>query len=562
MKNGTLIFQIEYHPSLLFLCPLTHKEGLHTIAKHKYSYNSSANCKLACIIIYTRSTRTFRRNSSEERQSPHTIYKQSSSIMACPTFFILQFLLLYLVIVTVAANNNNGIVLDGSPTWNKAQWYSQVDGVMGGQSSGSLNFVEDDTIMSFTGNINLDGGGFSSVRRRFNDISGGAINLMEYSGIVVTLETTSSYNDERNSNSIAAAPLGLHLQFDDSVSNFGYASAFAIPKSQTDGEEVSVYLPLSSFDRGTRIGFQCTNNCAMDWKYVSGMDLYVLFQEGEFDVRVKSIEAVMDAQSFASPGISIQSMDEIGKLIEATIKSGGKLYDYDYKELCIAIYRSTLNTILEATVDDEDGDNEIDFNANDDDAAQLSTIQGMICQGLQRADAQSSSKVNVAWTLRYTFDAVLEEMDMKEKVQGSSSWRPDVQTAKLYTCNGVTSGSGAYVVGSLPPTQAPSVTATEIVRTMKPTTTSPLSTPMPSSSLVTIPPSEKTTTLNPPSSMPTKMIITMTTNIPNPATAFTSSPSNSPIMPMIDTTYIGTGHRFTVHHFVINKSAILRLPDR
>ena len=95
--------------------------------------------------------------------------------MACPTTFVLQLLLLYLVIVTVAANNNNGIVLDGSPTWNKAQWYSQVDGVMGGQSSGSLSFVQDDTIMSFTGNINLDGGGFSSVRRRFNDSSGGII---------------------------------------------------------------------------------------------------------------------------------------------------------------------------------------------------------------------------------------------------------------------------------------------------------------------------------------------------------------------------------------------------
>ena len=137
--------------------------------------------------------------------------------MACPTFFILQLLLLfYLAIVTVATNNNNDLILDGSPTWNKAQWYAQVDGVMGGQSSGSLSFVEDDTIMSFTGNINLDGGGFSSVRRRFNDISGGIIDLEMYSGIVITLETTSSYNDERNSNSIAA-PLGLHLQFDDSV---------------------------------------------------------------------------------------------------------------------------------------------------------------------------------------------------------------------------------------------------------------------------------------------------------------------------------------------------------
>ena len=63
----------------------------------------------------------------------------------------------------------------------------------------------------------------------------------------------------------------------------------------------------------------------------------------------------------------------------------------------------------------------------------------------------------------------------------------------------------------------------------------PLSTSMPSLSLVTMPPSETTTTLNPPSPIPNKM------NIDNkhaqPGLGITTSyPFNSPIMPLIDTT--------------------------
>ena len=58
-------------------------------------------------------------------------------------------------------------------------------------------------------------------------------------------------------------------------------------------EEISVFLPLSSFNRATRFGFQCTttnNNCQIDWRYVNGMDVYVLFQEGDFHVQMKRDE--------------------------------------------------------------------------------------------------------------------------------------------------------------------------------------------------------------------------------------------------------------------------------
>ena len=42
-------------------------------------------------------------------------------------------------------------------------------------------------------------------------------------------------------------------------------------------------------------------------------------------------------KSFVSPTISIDSIKDMQDLIVSTIQSGGSLYDYDYKELCIAV---------------------------------------------------------------------------------------------------------------------------------------------------------------------------------------------------------------------------------
>jgi len=49
-----------------------------------------------------------------------------------------------------------------------ARWRTVLDGVMGGRSTGS--FVVEDDAMVFTGVLNTNGGGFSSVRRRDDDL--------------------------------------------------------------------------------------------------------------------------------------------------------------------------------------------------------------------------------------------------------------------------------------------------------------------------------------------------------------------------------------------------------
>jgi len=255
-----------------------------------------------------------------------------------------------------------------------------------------------------------------------------AMELTSYAGIVVQLETTEAYGGSGDGGSIQP-PLGLHLQFHDLASRtYGYASAFAVPLASAVGEETSVYLPLTSFDRGSRMGYQC-NGCQMDFSAMNEMDIYVLFQEGPFDVRVKAITAVDTPKTYPSPVISIASKNEIKGLIDSTIDSGGSLYDYGYGELCIAVYRSTLNTLLAAG------------SAADVDSVVTNVIKGMICQGLQRAETQNDSKTSTAWTLRYTLDGILEELGFSDPDE-TTGWRPDATMAESLAdrCSGVTSG--------------------------------------------------------------------------------------------------------------------------
>ena len=226
--------------------------------------------------------------------------------------------------------------------------------------------------------------------------------------------------------------------------------------------------------------------------------------------------------TYVSPTISIDSINGMQDLIVSTIQSGGSLYDYDYKELCIAVYRSTLNTLLEANGGSSSGEEDEEVVSN--------TIRGMICQGLQRADAQGNNKVDVAWTLRYTMDAILEEIGVKEQQQAQGGnngpWRPNVVTAQTYQCNGVTSGSGTYAIvpRSEPPSQTPTAEPTIMATTTKPTIVSSL---IPSSSSADIPP-ETTTTTNRPTTNPTIVIKTLmpSTVQTNNNTTFPTTMSN------------------------------------
>merc|ERR1740130_1908787 len=199
----------------------------------------------------------------------------SNKMRVSITFGLVCTLTLLSVVVVVKGdddnNDNNVLRIDGNgnegESWDEDSWSVQVDGVMGGQSTGRLEFItssssSDDengnnNVLKFTGDISLNGGGFSSVRRPI------LLNLNNYDGIVVTAEADNY--DYISAGSIPTPPTGLHLQFSDSTSYYDFSSAFAIPlstststASSTEKILTSVYLPMNSFNRGGRFGFPCS----------------------------------------------------------------------------------------------------------------------------------------------------------------------------------------------------------------------------------------------------------------------------------------------------------------
>jgi len=298
---------------------------------------------------------------------------------------------------TTTGTKNDAWRIDGFES-DQDSWYVQVDGVMGGKSSGALEFSGDDEgrpVMNFTGKISLDGGGFSSVRRRID------LDLSDYAGVVVTLEAATSSD---------SAPLGIELQFGDATSRYDFSSAFAIPLSNATTTITSVYLPLESFDRGTFFGFVCGDDCSFDPSEIESLSVYVLFQEGDFGVAIHSIEAVREPRAFPSLAIDVGAPQDIATLLRSTIVSGGGLYDKSYVELCIAIYWSVLNTLVASPEVPE-------------------SAKVVLCAGLQRAEALQNEgiaerpKEAIAWALRYTIDAVLADLTESER-SIAESWLP------------------------------------------------------------------------------------------------------------------------------------------
>jgi len=357
---------------------------------------------------------------------------------------------------TAVSDSYSSTAIDGGDKdgWDEQGWYVQNDGVMGGKSQGSLEFIDVTNTMKFSGTIVTQGGGFTSVRRKTK------LDLSKYAGIVVTVEAEPySLNDDGTTSAVT----GMHLQFDDTTSYYAYSSAFAIPLTSTttatgaDTERqttttTSVYLPMDSFDRGTRMGYVCKNNCGLNAAAIDQLSLYMLFQEGTFDVRVLSITAVEEPVAFPSPLVIFNTYQDVIALIQATILSGGNLYDKSYIELCIAMYWSVLNSIIAATP-----------TSSTTNVVVPNSVKAVICAGLNTMiTTTDSSKKDKAWTLRYIMEAVMDDLMGTER-DYNSNWLPSLQdvddVSSSSLCLARTSAAAGVMV--TPTLQEPTTTNNE-----------------------------------------------------------------------------------------------------
>ena len=118
-------------------------------------------------------------------------------------------------------------------------------------------------------------------------------------------------------------------------------------------------------------------------------------------MRLKSVTAVKEAEVFAPLPIEFESSEEVERLLQATIYSGGSLYDKSYSELCIALYWSVLNTIIAAP------------------AGVSESLREVACSGLAELSLDSS-KAEKAWSLRRTMDAMLSDIEGNDRSSGST----------------------------------------------------------------------------------------------------------------------------------------------
>ena len=191
----------------------------------------------------------------------------------------------------------------------------------GGKSSGKLNLLAGGKEgVLFSGDINLDGGGFSSIRRSFRskDLSGYAGVLIEVDAIVTGGVSM-------------APPQGITFQLERK------AAAFAVPVAGT-AARATIFLPFSAF---RHIVYRGTPG-PLDTSSISSMDVYILYQPGPFSITLRSIVAVTNSADQATVPRMEMTDKQVEGLIQSTIKRGSTAYNKDQIEVCGAIYQRRL----------------------------------------------------------------------------------------------------------------------------------------------------------------------------------------------------------------------------
>lgn len=166
------------------------------------------------------------------------------------------------------SSDNTKILSNFSSDTKDLGWYSQNDNVMGGRSEGG--FSQTRNKLTFTGNTNTNGGGFSSIRTQ-----PAQFDLSHYDGIRLnlsadgrryswTLQTDATYRGRRIS----------------------YWADFETSK----GERITVDIPFSLFRpqfRGLKL-----DGPTLDESQIVEMGLYIYDkQDGPFEIQLTSILA-------------------------------------------------------------------------------------------------------------------------------------------------------------------------------------------------------------------------------------------------------------------------------
>jgi hypothetical protein len=111
----------------------------------------------------------------------------------------------------------------GLSTGNMLDWGVRVDGVMGGQSDGSVSVAGSSVF--FQGSINTNGGGFAYMTTQ----GIGSADISQYQGISLELGSLDAAT-------VGNAPVGFEVELEGTTGCCGLSAAFAVPTTASAGE--------------------------------------------------------------------------------------------------------------------------------------------------------------------------------------------------------------------------------------------------------------------------------------------------------------------------------------
>lgn len=191
-----------------------------------------------------------------------------------------------------------------------------LDGTMGGRSDGVVATNQDGAI-TFSGNINTNGGGFANM----HVVGGNSMDLSALVGLHFTFDTmTLAYG---------SAPVAFSLEL-ESNKRCSVVAAFAVPTTAV-AEIYQAWVPLSHFQakgryweyRGGASGVP--SSCIGDstsMKAVSGFSLGPYFQHGPFSLKLRSVRALAVAPT--PPGAT-ESTSATDVLVHSTARASSLL---------------------------------------------------------------------------------------------------------------------------------------------------------------------------------------------------------------------------------------------
>ena len=250
------------------------------------------------------------------------------------------------------------LALDGGAT--KSGWSVILDTVMGGSSRGTLS--REGSSIAFQGTLSERGGGFAAARRALPDV-----DLTEFSGLLIDFEGSAEY------------PQTWEVGLTDS-SGYRFGAAAVVP---IGGPRVKLFLPWTAFQRAGRWGRRCSS-CTLNRAAVSELAFYLLYQESDFRLLVHSVQAVRVPAGSTHPRVQLD-VACTHLLARRTISRGVHVWNKDYKELCAAMYESSLRSIAEGAAD--------------------SAHRAVACRALNFVAGDPST---AAWAHRRALDAILD----------------------------------------------------------------------------------------------------------------------------------------------------------